>query len=214
LRAQRQPSTDGNELATELNQMDSVLRNNGVTTGGNGEIERYSSSIREISRIATFEEKKPGRKLLLWIGPGWPLLDSVNFQTSFDSMKQSFDSIIELSTNLREAHIGVYSIAVGESNANTLTYRGYLKGVKTFRQASPSNLSVKVLATQTGGRILGPDNGLKAQIDKCAQDATAFYTLSFDPSHADHPDEYHDLKVQIGKPGLTAHTSTGYYNQP
>jgi hypothetical protein len=73
---------------------------------------------------------------------------------------------------------------------------------------------VKVLATQTGGRILGPDNGLKAQIDKCAQDATAFYTLSFDPSHADHPDEYHDLKVQIGKPGLTAHTSTGYYNQP
>jgi VWFA-related protein len=214
LRAQRQPSTDGNELATELNQMDSVLRNNGVSTGGNGEIERYSSSIREISRITTFEERKPGRKLLLWIGPGWPLLDSVNFQTSFDSMKQSFDSIIELSTNLREAHIGVYSIAVGESNANTLTYRGYLKGVKTFRQASPSNLSVKVLATQTGGRILGPDNGLKAQIDNCVQDATAFYTLSFDPPHADHPDEYHDLKVQIGKPGLTAHTSTGYYNQP
>jgi len=26
--------------------------------------------------------------------------------------------------------------------------------------------------------------------------------------------EYHDLKLQIDKPGLTAHTSRGYYNQP
>jgi hypothetical protein len=75
-------------------------------------------------------------------------------------------------------------------------------------------LSVKVLAIQSGGRVLGLDNGLKSQIDICVQDAAAFYTLSFDPPHAGKPNEYHDLKVQIDKPGLTAHTSTGYYNEP
>ena len=38
--------------------------------------------------------------------------------------------------------------------------------------------------------------------------------MSFDPRHAAKPDEYHDLKVQIGTPGLSARTNTGYYNQP
>ncbi len=41
-----------------------------------------------------------------------------------------------------------------------------------------------------------------------------FYTMSFDPPHAAKPDEYHDLKVQIGGLGLSARTNTGYYNQP
>jgi hypothetical protein len=41
-----------------------------------------------------------------------------------------------------------------------------------------------------------------------------FYTISFDPPTAAHPDEYHDLKVQIGAPGLSARTNTGYYDQP
>lgn len=99
-------------------------------------------------------------------------------------------------------------------NAGPLTYLGYVKGVKAPKEAGPSNLSVKVLATQTGGRVMPPNNGLQAQIDSCVQDATAYYTVSFDPPHADHPDEYHDLKVQIGKSGLIARTSTGFYNQP
>ena len=41
-----------------------------------------------------------------------------------------------------------------------------------------------------------------------------FYTLSFDPPYAAQPDEYHDLKVQIEAPGLSARTTTGYYDQP
>jgi hypothetical protein len=55
---------------------------------------------------------------------------------------------------------------------------------------------------------------LAGQINTCVQDASTFYTLSFDPPRANKPNEHHDLKVQIDKPGLKAHTSTGYYNQP
>ena len=76
------------------------------------------------------------------------------------------------------------------------------------------NLGLKVLAVQSGGRILGPDNDLAAQINSCIAEASAFYTLSFNPLSANHADEYHDLKVEIARPGLTARTNTGYYNQP
>jgi hypothetical protein len=55
---------------------------------------------------------------------------------------------------------------------------------------------------------------LVSKIDNCIQEARSFYTLSFDPSHADRPAEYHSLQVRIGQPGLTARTNTGYYDQP
>ena len=69
---------------------------------------------------------------------------------------------------------------------------------------------------QSGGRVLGssPGNDLISQIDDCIQEGRAFYTLSFNPSHADRPAECHSLQVQIGQPGLTGRTNTGYYDQP
>ena len=73
---------------------------------------------------------------------------------------------------------------------------------------------MKVIATQSGGLALNPSNDLAADIARCVQDASAFYTLSFDPPRADSVNEYHDLKVQIDMPGLVARTNTGYYNQP
>jgi hypothetical protein len=42
-----------------------------------------------------------------------------------------------------------------------------------------------------------PNANQVLQINSCVQEAGTFYTLSFDPSHADSPDEYHDLKVQV-----------------
>src|SRR5215469_7757577 len=58
------------------------------------------------------------------------------------------------------------------------------------------------------------DTLLVSQIDTSIQEASAFYTLSFDPPRADHPAEYHRLHVQVREPGLTARTNTGYYDQP
>jgi hypothetical protein len=86
--------------------------------------------------------------------------------------------------------------------------------VQSVQEASVKNLDRRILAVQSGGRVLGPGNDLVSQIDSCVQEASAFYTLSFDPSRADHPGEYHSLDVQVGAPGLTARTNTGYYDQP
>ena len=135
-------------------------------------------------------------------------------QTSHQGHQELFDRIVELSTAMREARLAVYSISLGQANMDTFLYQGFLKGVKTPDKANPQALGLKVLAVQSGGRVLGPDNNIAAQIVNCIRDSTAFYTLSFDPPRADRANEYHDLKVQVEKPGLTARTNTGYYNQP
>jgi VWFA-related protein len=209
-----QPSTDGNALAAQLDRADSELRVISRSEGTYGDIERYQLSLQWAALIARSEAKRPGRKVLIWAGPGWPLLDRPGLQTSSKGEQQIFNEIVDLSTTLREGRITLYSVSLGDTNAGTFLYQDFLKGVKTADRANPSDLALKVIATQSGGRVLGPDNDIAAQVEKCIEDSRSFYTLSFDPPKADKPNEYHDLKIEIGKPGLTARTNTGYYNQP
>jgi VWFA-related protein len=210
---QRQPLLDGNELAAEASQRDNKLRSLSASTGMHGAVENYQFSVQMMKVIAREEAKKPGRKLLIWTGPGWPLVDSSFWGLTNADQKTLFDTIAQLSTRLREARISVYNVSSGTDMASG-AYESFLKGVKTAEKANSANLALKVLAVQSGGSIYGPDNDMIAQINRCVKDAGAYYTLSFDPPPAAHANEYHDLKVTVGQTKLTAHTNTGYYNQP
>jgi VWFA-related protein len=209
-----QPSLDGNSVATQLDQASSGLRSITRASGGNGAIERLELSIQSLDSLVRIETGKPGRKLLVWIGDGWPLLNGPSFSMSSKAEQQLFGEVVRMSTSLREARINVYSVTEGFFGPRTNLYQDFVKGVKLSRQVNPGNLSVKVFAVQSGGRVLSPSNDLAGEFAKCVEDAAPYYTISFDPPHPDKPDEYHDLKVQIAKPGLTARTSTGYYDQP
>ena len=94
------------------------------------------------------------------------------------------------------------------------SYKDFVRGVKSVHQADSGDLSLQVIAVQSGGRVLDPSNDLVGQIVQCTQDLGPFYRISFDPPQAEHADDYHDLKVQIAKPGLVARTNTGFYIQP
>lgn len=219
LRVQPRPSVDGNALLGIVEQIKGSVSFINPAMGGEGEAMRFQRSVHQLATIAENEANKPGRKLLVWVGPGWPMLDSANVTFSEKEQRRYFDAIVELSTKLREARMVVYSVSatgagLGATPDRRFIYQDFLKGVRSPRQAEAANLALKVLATQTGGRILGPDNDLAGQIDRCIADANTYYRISFDPPRADHADEYHDLKVIVGKPGLTARTNTGYYNQP
>ncbi len=94
------------------------------------------------------------------------------------------------------------------------SYKDFVRGVKSVHQAESGDLSLQVIAVQSGGRVLDPSNDLAGQIAQCARELGPFYRISFDPPQAEHSDDYHDLKVQIAKPGLIARTNTGFYVQP
>jgi VWFA-related protein len=214
LDVQRRPTLDGNALAADASQLDNKLRTLTRSAGFWGAVERYQFSIQTMLVIAQDEVKKPGRKLLIWAGPGWPQLDNSRLKSTFKDQQQDFDLIVQLSTRLREARISAYSISLGQPDLETLLYKNHLSGVKNAGQAYPPNMGLKVLAVQSGGDVFGPDNDLTAQINRCVRDAQAFYTLSFDPPRASHVNDYHDLKVLVDRPGLEVRTRTGYYNQP
>lgn len=214
VQAWAQPTTDGNALATQLEATESHLRTINRSAGAYGAIELFQLSTRMLTAIAENEATKPGRKLIIWAGPGWPMLDAPGIDYSTKTQRSLFGQIIELSTVLREGHIDLYSVSQGMPGGATFLYQSFLKGVKKVNQASPADLSLKVIAVQSGGLAVPPTNDLAASISTCMQDAKVFYTLTFNPPPADGPNEYHELKVKLDKPGLTARTNTGYYNRP
>jgi len=219
LQVQPRPSTDGNALLNVVNQIKPHISSINPAMGNEGALERTQISVHQLAAIAENEARQPGRKLLIWVGPGWPMLQSQNFTFSERDRRRYFDVIVELTNRLREARIVVYSVAPADSSlgggpGRSQLYKAFLKPVTTERQADVGNLGLKVLVTNTGGKILGPDNDLTGQIDQSIADANAFYRLSFDPPQAQHADEYHDLKVQVNQLGLTVRTNAAYYNEP
>ena len=203
------PSTDGNQLADVVKQVKPSVRNPGL--------DAFPLSIRALARIAQDEAKVEGRKLLVWLGPGWeaPILNPrVMTPREEQNRKDYFEYGILLSTRLREARITLY----GGYAASTYFDRDFLKGVRKVTDEDPRDLSLGVLALQSGGRgglaQINRDSDVAAQLNSFAAEADAFYTVSFNPPPDEPVGDYRDLKVLLDNPGLTARTDTGYYNQP
>lgn len=211
-------SLDGNYLSGLLNQNGASIRAINRSAGVYGDEERLQMSLRAINQISDYEATQPGKKLLIWISPGWPLLTGPNLDLGTKTRNLIFKSIVSLSTKLRQARVTLYNIdPSGMADAATLHteyYREFIKGVDIVKRANIANLGLQVLAEQTGGRVLNSSNDIAGEITRCASDANAYYILSFDTVAPDGPNEYHALEVKVDKPGLIARTRMGYYNQP
>ena len=216
------PSTDGNAQAALVDQYVTGLRTVNQSQGNYGVAERYQMSMKALGSLAGYEAVKPGRKLFLWISPGWPLLLSASSDVTSQEQERLFQSIAALSTQLRQDHITLYNIETrgvgGTSTGEYYDYEQYLKGVKSCNQAYPADLSLQVLSVQTGGRVFNQSNDLPgeiaAEIGKGAADAGVFYVFSFASDPSDRVNEYHSLEVKVAKPGMIVRTRTGYYAQP
>ncbi len=217
------PTTDGNDLAEDvarhiLQRKVWAQSHDPLVTMETEASARLNRSLRAVYSIAIERRSVPGRKLLLWIGFGWP-----TSRGRKDLKDTYFSSLVELSTRIREARL-VISQVTARTEPTALdfkeTYTDYLAGVRTPSDlqdpsmGSSAHFALPVLATQSGGLVLDPPSDIARALEHCVEDARVFYTMSFDPPPAAQPDEYHDLKVQIGAPGLSARTSTGYYDQP
>jgi VWFA-related protein len=222
------PTLDGNVLGTALDANDVTgLHEMHRASGESGDFERLMSSVSKLYSLAGYEAKKPGKKIVVWISPGWPMLASVGNEMYSKGKEQLFSTLVLVSTALQQARISLYSIdpegATGggfgrletrDQQFGRFTYDSYLKGVQSAKQMMPPNLSLQVLATRSGGRVLTTGNDIGAQIEDCVSDAKAFYVLSFESVPTEHPDECHNLELKVDKLSLTARTSTGYYAQP
>jgi VWFA-related protein len=217
IEVQPEYSTDGNALSGVLEKYTVGLREIRRSSGFYGADERTELSLAALSQLTTRLASRWGRKIVVWISPGWPLLSGPGVELTGKQERQIFGNIVSFSTRLRQAHITLYGadpLGAGESVGRTFYYLEYVKGISKPSRAELGDLSLQVLAVQSGGLALASSNDVRAYLKRAFADASAYYELSFEAPPAEHPDEYHSIQVQVAKPGLTVRSQQGYYAQP
>ncbi len=210
-------SSDGNALSAALQQDNIGLRVIGRSAGFNGEVERVQLSVNALRHFLASEAPRPGRKVIVWVSPGWPLLSGVTMTLDSKQQQQVFANIVGFSTLLVRARATIYGInptGAGESPMTASYYKGFLKGISKLNQVEMGDLGLQVLAIQSGGLVFNSSNDIAGLLQECVADSAPYYEISFDTPPADRQDEYHHIEIKLAKPGLTARTRDGYYAQP
>jgi len=223
LSASAQPTTDGNALADEIvhRREGRLIWKSSTISDSLGSVKRgdldvgwrITRSLVVLGSIAIEERRRPGRKLMFWLGPGW-LIDARRGAGLFDFFT-------ELSTRLREARIALWSATewpLYDANGlphpvSDFIYKDVLEGVMP-ETGDFSYLTLQAVGAQTGGGALATSHDLAARIGRTIDEASTFYSLTFNPPRTNQVDEYHALTMQVDNPNLTVHTRTSYFNQP
>jgi VWFA-related protein len=211
--SQDRPSRDAKALRHYLDNSRIGFRALRNASGMWGAMEREDSSLKALDFLADKASMRPGRKLLIWLSPGWRGISNAGHIPSRKDQQDTFDLIVDTSARLRRARLTLDSI---DPTTNFIDpfYKTFLKGAAGPKQADFGNLMLQVLATQSGGQVMAGNIELPALINRCLADASAYYTLTYNPPPAAHADEYHEIEVRVDRPGLKARTRTGYYAQP
>jgi len=212
-------STDGNALRAALDNnevgLHSILRSGGIYAAQ----ERFEASIQALLQLANRGAARPGRKFMVWISPGWPLLSGPGVEEQMDNKQRQgiYNNVVGLSNLLRQGRITLYSIdPLGSADfaGRGFYWRGFSKGISKPSEADWGDIALQVIATQSGGMALTTGNDVTAELQKCLADAQAYYEISFAAPLDTKHGEYHRVEVQVAKGGVTARTRQGYYFRP
>jgi hypothetical protein len=99
--------------------------------------DRFSLSMKAIASIAKYESERAGRKLTIWISPGWPFFSGENLEFGPKDWQEIFKTIVGTSEGLRHARTTIYSIdPTGVANAGQTQVTYYQQFLKPATSAS------------------------------------------------------------------------------
>ena len=209
-------ATDGNLLSDSLEHRQIGLRQITRSSQWSGS-DRLNICLKALHQVVDSASTLPGRKIILWISPGWPLISGPGIDLDSRQQHHIFSDVVSLSLQMRQANITLYNInpvGVTESLIVADYYRSFLKGLAKPGDAQLGNLGLQVLAVQSGGLTLESNSDVTAQIERSLTDANSWYEIAFVPLPADKPNEYHHIEIKVDHPGLVARTRDGYYSNP
>lgn len=210
-------SKDGNQLSSALDKFTIGFRILRRSAGFYGAGERFHISLDGFHELAQRQAPLPGRKIMLWVSPGWPLLSGPGVFLDNAERQQLFADIVSFSTGLRRNRITLYNIDPAgtlDSLSRDTYWQNFVNSVTKPGQAQIGNLGLQVLTVQSGGVVFSFNNDLTFLLERCLADTRASYEISFEPPASAQANEYHHLEIRIAKHGLKARTWRQYYSEP
>lgn len=209
-------SSDGNALSDKLHGEQIGLREINRASEW-GWLDRFNISETAFHQLASFSAGFPGRKVVIWISPGWPLVSGPRIDLSLRQEQRIFDDVVSVSNQLRHDRLTIYNVnpwGVGEPLERTDYYEAFLKAPRKPTDVEPGDLSLQVLAVHSGGLAIESNSDVAGNIERCLAQVHSWYEIEFAPLPADRANEYHHIDIRLDQHGLTAHTNDGYYANP
>ena len=210
-------TTDGTALRAAFDQAEIGLRSIRRDTGIWGADERVQISLNALQQLIAYSGTLPGRKAVVWISPGWPLLSGARINLDDKQQKRIFADVVSYSRQMQAANVTLYDVnPLGpEENLDRADYyQSFLKGVSKPSDTELADLSLQVLAAQSGGIVSTSDSDVAGNLAKDLVDASSWYEITEKAVPAERPDEYHHVQVSVDQPGMKVRTRDGYYAQP
>jgi VWFA-related protein len=212
LKLQKGFTQNGSALLADFGRRQSELRIIGRSAGFYGAADRLEMSLGELGQLAAYEETQPGRKMILVISPGWPLLPIAGDESDLKARNWVFSSIVQFTNGLREAKIELYCLDPFDlGRTNPYYYQDYLKGISAVKDATYPDLALQVLAEHSGGQVIINGKDISGELRAAVRDASTSYELTFERAPGSKANEYHALEVQVDRPKIVVHTVSGYY---
>jgi len=182
-------------------------------------VERLDLSINALEQIAESTARIPGRKNLVWVGPGFPSLDPAGI-SPMDSKKIT-EVLQHVTDTLLDTRVTLYAVdptsnATGDTEITDPDQLMFARmtGDSTGRMMDPfdQQLDFDRLGPVTGGRVLRGINDIDHQIAASIELGDHFYTIGYTPTNSsDAGSAFRKITVKCLKPGTMVMTRDGYY---
>lgn len=182
------------------------------TTGLVTSFDRLRTDLSTLVEIARTTESHPGRKNLIWIGPGLPALNSLQAidRTARDTIREA---VLRCSTALLHSRLTLSTVdpkglVVGTTELIVPSAAGTI--ITNGGDPALGELSFEQLALQTGGQVRRMRNDVDVEIQQVTATGAQYYTLSYYPTDKDFNGKYRQIRVTLADPNLRAHNREGY----
>jgi VWFA-related protein len=202
-------------LATHMPQYPWQMMRN---AGGDGALERMAQSLGILGQIADASRGTAGRKNVVWVGNGYPSVDTTQFGP--EDQQQMLAVVQTVTARLLASRVTLYVVDPGGVHGQTQeddSQDGATVGGTFGNGLGPlsGKLEFTRFAAATGGEVFAERNDLDRAVEHGLNDAANYYTLSYTPSSASHdPAAYRRIRVVMKDKSLHAITRAGYFPGP
>lgn len=186
---------------------------------GDGALERMAQTLGILSQIADASNGTKGRKNIVWIGAGYPSIDT----SAMDQEDQDkiYDVIKVVTSRMLASHVVLYVIDpsgvhgmqqdTGTDDEGNPTAGDMTSGLGPFTD----KLDFATFAPATGGEVFAERNDIDREMDEGLRESATYYTLTYVPTNTDDTSTaFRDIRVKLKDPSLHAVTRKGYFGGP
>jgi VWFA-related protein len=184
------------------------------------------ASIEAMKTVMTSLAGIPGRKAILYVSDGLPMIAGYDvfyaIQDKFKSGTSSLSEMMQYDGSRR------FEELASQANANRITfYTIDAGGLRVYASTTAENATagqgvyidelniqnmqspIQLLAEQTGGLSVINANDVGPSLDRIAYDFNSFYSLGYTPPH-NGDGRYHKITVKMKKKGMEIRHRAGY----